>query len=164
LGFSLLFLLLGLLIFRGVESRSKSFIKWPTIAFTLLLAGRFLLEIAIQVEDNPPPPPPPITPTTTTRRSHLPLRPHLGGLDVDPAVSAAVGIYIFVLFVYNHSLEFSHEEEDEEGGSRLVPNTIVMNPLFETSPHQLTTPLLLHSNGGGDGVMVGMGGGKVDAV
>lgn len=32
-------------------------------------------------------------------------------IDVDPLISAAVGIYIFILFVYNHSLEYSPESQ-----------------------------------------------------
>jgi len=58
-----------------VERRSKTLISWPTIAFTLLLAARFVLEVARQVERE-----------ASQRR----LPPSAVGLDVDPAVSAAV--------------------------------------------------------------------------
>lgn len=33
---------------------------------------------------------------------------------MDPLISAAVGIYIFILFVYNHSLEYQHTQQQND--------------------------------------------------
>lgn len=50
-------------------------------------------------------------------------------IDVDPLISAAVGIYIFILFVYNHSLEYQHlqEEAEEEEQNRSARNNTRAN-------------------------------------
>jgi len=81
-------------------------IKWPTILFTLLLATRFILEILKEVKAR----------DTDFLQKMTPLNMNM---DANPVASAAVGIYIFVLFVYNHSLEF---ETTSSGSSRCSRN------------------------------------------
>ncbi|CAL8143014.1 unnamed protein product [Orchesella dallaii] len=111
--FNWCFLVLGIFIFRGVEQQSKTFIRWPTVGFTLLLAARFIVELLKQYQWER-------EAIYQTLKSLGPFTYNNMSIDVDPLISAAVGIYIFILFVYNHSLEYSpdgHRHQDDLSGA-----------------------------------------------
>lgn len=98
--------------------QSKTFIRWPTVGFTLLLAARFIVELLKQYQWER-------EAIYQTLKTLGPFTYTNMSIDVDPLISAAVGIYIFILFVYNHSLEYSpegHHRQDDfptSGGGNL---------------------------------------------
>lgn len=96
--------------------QSKTFIKWPTIGFTLLLASRFIIEIVKQIQRE--------REGVSPHKLNMSMSPFSYSsmsIDVDPLISAAVGIYIFILFVYNHSLEFGHQDNPTTSANPILP-------------------------------------------
>lgn len=89
--------------------QSKTFIRWPTVGFTLLLAARFIVELLKQYQWER-------EAIYQTLKTLGPFTYTNMSIDVDPLISAAVGIYIFILFVYNHSLEYSPEGQHRHAG------------------------------------------------
>lgn len=68
----------------------------------MLLAARFIVELLKQYQRER-------EEIYQTLKTLGPFTYTNMSIDVDPLISAAVGIYIFILFVYNHSLEYSPE-------------------------------------------------------